>query len=270
MKLSLSAEMREGIQQGLLAGAALLVLTMPPPRIGLGPAAPLHAVQPAGPSEAVANVPVAIERKLDLAGERTSADVRTVGQWVVDSADNGNRSFVILDKKQARVYLFGPGGKLRATAPVLLGYAVGDDSVAGIGERAIAEVRPSERTTPAGRFLAEPGRNARNEDVVWVDYDAAVSMHRVITSNPAEHRLERLSAPEASARRISYGCINLPVAFFENVIWPAFREGGGLVYVLPEVKTLAAVFPQLAHPGVRPPAGADGIGRTGIAISAGA
>ena len=42
---------------------------------------------------------------------------------------------------------------------------------------------PEERTTPAGRFVAERGQNLRGEDVVWIDYDAAVLMHRVITTS---------------------------------------------------------------------------------------
>jgi hypothetical protein len=62
---------------------------------------------------------------------------------------------------------------------VLLGLARGDVSVPGIGERKISDINPHERTTPAGRFISEPGRNLSGEDIVWVDYDAAVSMHRV-------------------------------------------------------------------------------------------
>jgi hypothetical protein len=66
----------------------------------------------------------------------------------------------------------------------LLGGARGD-TVPGIGALQIADVLPEERTTPAGRFVGERGHNARGEDVVWVDYDAAVSMRLVLTLNPA-------------------------------------------------------------------------------------
>lgn len=54
---------------------------------------------------------------------------------------------------------------------------------------------PHERTTPAGRFLAEAGRNADGDDIFWVDYDVAVSMHRVRAHVPAERRLQRLASP---------------------------------------------------------------------------
>ena len=126
---------------------------------------------------------------------------------------------------------------------MLLGYAAGDDSVAGIGQRPIAEVRPEERTTPAGRFVARSGKNAGMEDVVWVDYGAAVSMHRVRATNPAERRLERLASPGVDDNRISYGCINMPPEFFEQVLWPRFGGKSGIVYVMPEQKALTEVFP---------------------------
>jgi hypothetical protein len=189
-----------------------------------------------------------VARRLDLGRERPSRDVRRVAQWVVDSADNGDRNFVILDKRNARVYVFEPSGKLAGASPVLLGYAAGDDTVPGIGEKPIEAVRPQERTTPAGRFVAERGRNARHEDVVWVDYDAAVSMHRVVTHNPVERRLQRLASPTSRDNRISYGCINLPPSFFEKVLWPRFKQRTGVVYVLPEKKPLTEVFPGVARP----------------------
>jgi hypothetical protein len=125
---------------------------------------------------------------------------------------------------------------------VLLGAAVGDDSVAGIGERPIAQVQPEERTTPAGRFISHPGKNAGGEDVVWVDYSAAVSMHRVRLVDPKERRLERLASPDPTRRRISYGCINVPVAFFDSVIWPVMGVARGVVYVLPETRPAREVF----------------------------
>jgi hypothetical protein len=254
--MNLSRDVTDGLKNGLLMGAAVLVLVVPQVRHHgtLVPSMVPSLSQPdlgslTAPSttaDAAAATPgaaAAIERKLDIGSEIASRDVRRVAQWVVDSADNGTRHFVILDKRNAKVFVFEPGGKLLGASPVLLGYAAGDDTVPGIGERPIEQVRPQERTTPAGRFVAEPGRNARQEDVVWVDYDAAVSMHRVLTTNPKERRLERLATPTAADNRISYGCINLPPTFFESVLFPVFRGNRGVVYVLPEVKPLAEVFP---------------------------
>ena len=106
----------------------------------------------------------------------------------------------------------------------------------------MAQVLPHERTTPAGRFLAEPGHNAQGEDIVWVDYDTAVSFHRVRVANPSDRRLQRLATPTASDNRISYGCINVPVNFYNNVLRPAMTESGAVVYVLPETRSWQQVF----------------------------
>lgn len=198
-------------------------------------------VQPAPP---IAQAPAPVPRTgtADFGATKVSKQARQVAQWVMAGWDHGGRPFAILDKRQAQVLVFNPDGKLVASTPVLLGYAAGDDSVAGIGLRPIAEVRPSERTTPAGRFVAQPGKNAGHEDVLWVDYDAAVSMHRVRPTNPAERRLERLASPTPKDNRISFGCINMPVKFFEHTLWPTFGKRGGIVYVLPEKKTNEQVF----------------------------
>ena len=247
----------QGLIQALMLVAAAVVLVVPL-RPGHPAVIDLHrwlhrhetpvalAPAPQRPvARAVAHAP-AIQRHLDFGGQQASADARRVAQWVVDSADNGLLNFAILDKKDARVFVFDPSGRLLGASPVLLGSAPGDDSVAGIGTRPIADVLPSERTTPAGRFRARPGHDAIPEEVLWVDYDTAVAMHRVRLTNPAEHRAERLASPNVKDRRISYGCINMPPAFFEQVLWPHFGERGGYVYVLPEVKSLGQVFPALA------------------------
>jgi hypothetical protein len=172
-----------------------------------------------------------------------SGDAQTIAAWVVAEHDAHGLPFLIVDKRRATVSAFDAAGRLLASAPALLGLARGDDSVPGIGERKIADIRPFERTTPAGRFNAELGSNAGGEDILWVDYDAAVSMHRVRPVTASERRLVRLASPTPDDNRISYGCINVPPAFYDGFIQPLFEPRNGIVYVLPDTKPLAAVFP---------------------------
>jgi len=229
----------EALRRGLLVGVAVLAVVIPPAvHTGRSGAVPSPAVVvpasaamlPAGP------------RHADFGAELPSPDARHLADWVADSGDNLGADFIVVDKKQARVYVFAADARLRGATPVLLGSAPGDDSVPGIGSRPLAEVRPDERTTPAGRFVAERGRNSLGEDVVWIDYDAAVSMHRVRDTVPSERRLERLATPSIDDNRISYGCINVPVEFFEAMIRPTFAVRRAIVYVLPEVKPVRQVF----------------------------
>jgi len=161
--------------------------------------------------------------------------------------DNEGLPVFVIDKVAARLYVFDRRGSLLGDAPVLLGAARGDHSVPGIGDRPLSQVRPEEKTTPAGRFRAERGRNLGGEDIVWVDYDAAVSLHRVRTVSEAERRRERLATPTPLDNRISFGCINVPERFYDSVVSPALHRGEAMVYILPEVETVAKVFgPRLA------------------------
>ena len=107
----------------------------------------------------------------------------------------------------------------------------------------LTAVTPDIRTTPAGRFVAGLGHDLGKLDVLWVDYPDAVSLHRVINTDPKERRLERIVSNAPAEHRISYGCINVPVKFFDSVVDPTFKDTKGVVYILPEVKSMRAVFP---------------------------
>ena len=234
--VSTNAEWWEGAKLGVVLGVAIAALMLPPP-----PSSRSLAVNSVSPSDLELS-PTAVLQVADFDGEFASDDARRLANWVLASGDNKRQFFVLVDKKNARVFVFNADGSLRGATPVLIGAARGDDSIAGIGSRPIALVAPHERTTPAGRFTGERGRNASGEDVVWVDYDTAVSMHRVRANEPSERRLERLASPAADDNRISYGCINVPVNFYETILRPAFDASRGVVYVLPEVKALDEVF----------------------------
>ena len=184
--------------------------------------------------------------RADFQAEAPSGDARKVADWVVASGDHLGQPFVIIDKVQAKVFVFHPDGRLRGAASALLGLARGDDSVPGIGERKLSTITPGERTTPAGRFVASLGKTLGAKDIVWVDYAAAISLHRVVTTNPKERRAQRLASPSALDNRISYGCINVPAPFYDTVVRPAFTGTSGIVYILPEVHSMARMFPALA------------------------
>ena len=171
-----------------------------------------------------------------------SVPAQDLTHWIMRSLDHQGLPFVVIDKRAARVFVFDSDGRMLGTAPALLGLAIGDDGFAGMGDRPLAQIKPEERTTPAGRYLAQLDRNILGKTIVWVDYEQAISMHPVRSLNPHEQRLERLASPSVHDNRISYGCINVPVQFWRSVVLPAFRDTPGVVYVLPEVRPLESVF----------------------------
>ncbi|MDB5365151.1 MAG: L,D-transpeptidase [Rhodospirillales bacterium] len=181
------------------------------------------------------------KRTANFLGEAASDDVRRVADWAVASGDTSGMPFVLVDKLRAKVFVFAPDGRLRGASMALLGMARGDDSVAGIGSRKLSTIRPEERTTPAGRFVAMLGRDFV-QDLLWVDYESSLSLHRVVTGAPGDHRSQRLATSSTSDKRISYGCINVPAKFYDDVVRPIFKGTRGIVYILPDTKPIEDVF----------------------------
>ena len=185
------------------------------------------------------------------------ADRTELAAWVVARGDNHGLPFLIVDKRSAEVSVFDAEGRELSSSPALIGLAAGDDTVAGIGDRPLSKIAAHERTTPAGRFRARFGPAEGQDETFWIDFSAAVSLHPVVTSNRAERRLERLASPSPEDNRITYGCINVPQPFFDTVVRPTFAADGGVAYVLPDSKPLAAVFPGLSTGAASPVSGPE-------------
>lgn len=171
-----------------------------------------------------------------------SDEAQQVAHWIRSTRDNQHLPYLLIDKRAARVHVFNAAGALQASSAVLLGLARGDQSVPGIGERPMSAIAPHERTTPAGRFISEPGQNLQGEDIVWINYNDAVSLHRVRTGNAAEHRLRRLASATVADNRISYGCVNVPEHFYDLNVAPVWGQKPGVIYVLPETQAAASFF----------------------------
>jgi hypothetical protein len=181
-------------------------------------------------------------KRANFKQEIVSEASKYLADWVVDSSDNQHLPFVIIDKKAARVFVFNTEGKLIGSTPALLGLALGDYAIPEIGKMSLANIKSEQRTTPAGRFVATLGRNLHGKEVLWVDYTGAISLHRVVTSSLKERRLQRLESTNPLERRISYGCINVPVKFYDRVVSPTFTGTKGVVYVLPDTRLVQEVF----------------------------
>lgn len=226
------------VRRGLLAGLAGLALA--------GQPVPWHShgtpTAPQAPPDR--HGPVA-----DFGPETPAPAARWLADAIAASGDHQGLPFFLIDKANATLYVFDRQARLQGSAPVLLGAATGDDSVPDIGTRPIAQIDASERTTPAGRFVAEVGHNLKGEDIVWVDHGAAISMHRVRTTQPQERRAERLATPGVDDNRISYGCINVPTDFYNRHVKSAFDDNRtAIAYVMPEVRALHEQFAWLVGP----------------------
>lgn len=190
-----------------------------------------HAMAAGGRDSAYAPPdPIAASRVSEFAGS------------VTRSGDAEGRAFGVIDKQAATLWLFDKQGNAVAHTPVLVGQAVGDVAPPDIGQRPLSRVKLHEKITSAGRYVTEPGKNHKGEDIVWLDYENALSMHRV-RNVPNEFRTKRLLTPTVEDNRISFGCVNVPASFYDRYVDLMFSRSAGVVYVLPETKPLASVFP---------------------------
>jgi hypothetical protein len=171
---------------------------------------------------------------VDFNGQQASDEARQVAQWALDTEDAVGKPFAVVDKKQARLFVFGADGRLLGATPALLGLAKGDRGMPGIGNIPVNSIPPEARTTPAGRFESIPGHNLKGEAIVWIDYEAALAIHRLRPAPVAERRPERLASESASDKRISFGCVVVSPEFFDEIVQPSLGRQRGVVYVLPE------------------------------------
>lgn len=173
--------------------------------------------------------------------------VHELVRLVMASSDNAGLPFAIVDKRGATLNVFTADGRLVAATPALLGITAGDLSAPGVAQRVQTGLAAGDRTTPAGRFVSEPGRNLKGEQVVWVDYNAAFAIHRMRPSPVHERREQRLASATPEDNRISLGCVIVSVPFYEQVVQPVLGQRKAVVYVLPESGSIPEMFALTAH-----------------------
>jgi hypothetical protein len=183
-----------------------------------------------------APLPAALDRL-----QAASPEVLNVVQWVGASKDNAGLPFIVVDKANARVYEFNPLAQLKATAPILLGMGVGDKALVS-QDAPMSAITPDKRITPAGRYLSYLVTDVHGKTILNIDAKNLISLHIVAKGTPAQRRAERLASVTTDDNRISFGCINVPPAFFTTVVAPDFAPARGVVYILPEKTTAAQLF----------------------------
>lgn len=152
--------------------------------------------------------------------------------WVVQKKDHRGKNFVVADKDAGKIYVVSPSGKILNTQNAIFGRGKGNTN--------------ADFNTPSGRFFLHKVTKehlSRKNQKIYGDSlltlhnpetgkalvqpsGGYVAMHRVLNK---EGRLNALSTPTASDNYISFGCINVPTAFYDSAV-----DGldNAMVYVL--------------------------------------
>ena len=89
---------------------------------------------------------------------------------------------------------------------------------------------------PPLQVTVSPQAPVSTNQVPWVHW-------AMLRPAPAhERRPQRMASSDPAERRITYGCIVVPVAFYEDVIAPTLGRRRGVVYVLPEHGPMQALL----------------------------
>lgn len=93
---------------------------------------------------------------------------------------------------------------------------------------------------PAGRFGANIDHNLKGKEILWVDYESVISMHPFVTNKPKN---PFATSEKANVARKSY------FVWLHQCATKSFHSGDpafigieGIVYVLPDTKSLTDVF----------------------------
>lgn len=185
---------------------------------------------------------------LALAGPNTTAaptltsDAAYALKWVHARRDNRDRAFAIVDKKEGKIYIFDRKGRLAGTSPALVGKSAGDVDAPGVGHLEVSQLTTEQRKTPAGRFSSLPAAG-RAAEIIWFDYDAGLAIHQLASDSTYVPRMTRLRSSNLAERRITAGCVAVPVDFFAKVVRPVLGARAGVVYVLPDTRPMNDLFP---------------------------
>jgi hypothetical protein len=183
-------------------------------------------------------------RLADFRGQSASRDAQHIADWATHTRDSRGLPFIVIDKVEAKAYAFNASGALMRSAPVLLGMGVGDMFPPGVADMDMYATKPWQRVTPAGRFHAhiDPKGSGNIRSLLWIDYDTGIALHKIPAGKSSQRRHERIKSSNVAQKRMTFGCINVPTAFYDQVVLPAFKGKGGIVYVLPETAPAAKVF----------------------------
>lgn len=171
----------------------------------------------------------------------------TTGEFAIsDSAksvathtlNTGNgKAFLVVDKPNAMLYAFSADGALLNKTPVLTGKSIADVAPESATGKNLDNYTDAEKVTPAGKFTGKFTYSADYGSIIALDEtndgSSLIAVHRTYLGTPSENRAGRLASPTTADNRISYGCVNVPSAFYDSVIAPNY-VGESQVIVMPD------------------------------------
>lgn len=187
--------------------------------------------------------------------ERPKVDFKNVAvpgyiQQVADNRmrANPNKPIAIVDKQMGLTYVIDANGVLAGKSASLTGKTKGDvRSEAAKKTANVESIAEKDKVTEAGMFDASVKNVPHYGNVITLQIfdNYSIAMHPTYLGAPAEQRQARLESATPEDNRISFGCINVPNEFMQNVVFKAIPKGvkSFPIVVIPESKSIQEFFP---------------------------
>lgn len=151
---------------------------------------------------------------------------------VAELMKTNTAKFIVADKKEGYLYLVDPTTNEILKAPALYGRGIGD--VLPADDLNVKKSQYS-NITPSGEFKVTRMYSTKLRQYILVFLEgktAVMAIHKLYTGNKAQRREERIQSADPNEKRITNGCINIPVDF-----WDLYLEripDNTKLYVLPD------------------------------------
>jgi hypothetical protein len=153
--------------------------------------------------------------------------------------------FTVIDKPNAKLYAFLKDGRMVGSSSVLIGATKRDALTPSWGTQTLDEMKETDKVTPAGVFTGRFSLSSEYGSTISLEETESpstfVAIHRTYLGTPSENRLARYATPTPEDNRVSYGCINVPSSFYDNVLTLNFK-GKSQIYVMPDNSDARAFF----------------------------
>lgn len=185
-------------------------------------------------------------RKADFGGKKVTGDIRRVANYIVGFNHNKGLPFVITDKNAGKSAFFTGEGVLIDQTNSLHGKTPRDVFTEEEINRTIEESRidQSGNITPTGVFDAKFDQDAKyGPTIIFLrKKNSVLAYHEIFLGREAtEHRQDAMDSETGEDNGKSLGCINISSKMARKVL-PAYKEGGGFVYILPQTAQGESVF----------------------------
>jgi hypothetical protein len=161
--------------------------------------------------------------------------------------DQGDRTFLMVDKTLGKVILFEKGQPVFA-GPALTGASLADQMPkTELGAKFDTLNTLDTKITPAGRYTVQRGYDPEVGgplfDISEIHgKDWGIAIHQVYLGTPSEHRDARIKSPGVEDKHITFGCINVKPEALRLFLHELPAKGKIPLYVLPEDASQTAIY----------------------------